>query len=188
MDKLSEKIAQIKESDHNADVTPLIMSVIVATQNKEGLLYLLSMLASEYSFLGRLDDAERTLHKIIDLDPDRPDGWIRLSEFHFYMKEEMDAAFSTIQIAVQKAEAEGNFVRQAKGVLIRIALEMQKYTIVDDTLRQLIKYAPKSESLDVALEDDFLDRIPRQLVDTSIIEQYREKCEGERSSHRDHPR
>jgi tetratricopeptide (TPR) repeat protein len=173
LQKLDSQIRAIKKADRNADVTGLLRDALRNTEDQEEKLYILSRLASEYQLLGKLEAAEDAIKKQINLAPDNPEAWLQLASHYYGLVHDLPKALSTVEVAVEKAAREGNFVRQAHAERIRIALEMKNYQVVENSLAKLIEYSPRPGSIDVELESDFLPRIPASGVRNDLVENYK---------------
>jgi tetratricopeptide (TPR) repeat protein len=173
LQKLDSQIRDIKAVDHNADVTGILQAALRHAKKMDTKLYILSRLASEYQLLGKLELAEGAIKKQVDLDRNNPEAWIQLATHYFRCTHDLKKSLSTIEIAVDKAMQEGNFVRQAHSERIRIALEMKNYQVVENSLAKLIEYIPRPGSIDVKLERDFLLRIPASGVRNELVETYK---------------
>jgi tetratricopeptide (TPR) repeat protein len=175
LQKLDAQIRQLKGVDRNADVTGILQAALRDAEDSDEKLYILSRLASEYQLLNRLEAAEDAIRKQIDLDPNKPEAWLQLATHYYRYMHDLPKALSIVEVAVERAEREGNFVRQVYAERIRIALEMKNYQLVENSLAKLIEYTPKPGSIDVELESDFLPRIPaiNSGVRTDLIENYR---------------
>lgn len=169
---LHDRILEIKRVDRNADVTALILATIQDTHDNDIRAHMYATLASEYHLLGRLKEAEDALNRVIALAPDRPEPWINLAEHYHYHAIDLRKALAAIQTAIENGRREGNFVRQALGVRIRISLEMEDYGSVERTLRELMVYKPKPGSIDVDVESDFLKRIPTGKIEKQLLDDY----------------
>lgn len=171
--KIISQISDIKRKDPKADVSDIIKDALETRQDKEEIMGLLSLLASEYHLFNKLDEAEKVINERIALEPNLPDGWLSLAgHFHYYVHD-LPKAYSIIEVAVEKALKDGNFVRQAYCMRIRIALDMKNYKAIEDSLGKLIKYHPKPGSIDVNYEDDFVKRIPMGEINSNILEEYK---------------
>lgn len=171
--KLDSQIRGAKKVDHNADVTGILQAALQDTDDLDEKLYILSRLASECQLLSKLEAAEIAIKKQVDLDPNNTEAWLQLATHYYRYAHDLHKSLSTVEVAVENATREGNFVRQAHAERIRIALEIKNYQVVEDSLTKLIEYAPKTGSIDVELESDFLPRIPVNRVRNDLVELYR---------------
>lgn len=121
----------------------------------------------------RFEQLEQLLQEAIKIAPDDAYNWIALSEHYHYYAVNLQKARSTIETAVEKALAEKNFVRQAYGVLIRIALAQGDFGTVERSLGALVDYAAPTGTVDVALEQDFIARIPEGSIQPETLDRYR---------------
>ena len=113
------------------------------------------------------------IRQCIELEPNDSFHWIRLAEHFHYYAVDLQEALLAINTAIEKAEAEKAFVRQAHGVRIRIALELQDYMLVEKSMAKIVDYVTPSGSPDVTPEDDFLLRVPVGSIDQDVLARYR---------------
>ena len=71
------------------------------------------------------------------------------------------------------------FVRMVYGDRIRIALKLERYDLIEESLKELLRHKPEVGS-DVVLEDDFVDRIPPSEISGDLLNQYREAAKAEK--------
>lgn len=173
LQQLDAQVRALKQADHYADAAGLLEEALAGTEDAEEKLYFLSCLASEHQLFGRYQAAEDVIKKQIEIAAERPEAWLQLAALYHGFLSNAPRALSTVNIAVEKAVQTGDFVRQAYAERIRIALTMQEFGIVENSLTALIGYRPKPGSIDVALESDFLQRIPSGAVSSELVERYR---------------
>ncbi len=133
----------------------------------------LGMMVNHYHFIGKLPLAEDAIRKRITLNQEQVDGWLGLAEHFHYHDEDFDRAAQYIEVALQKALATRELVRQVLGVRIRIALAQKNYRIVNDSLLMLADYRPPKGGFDVAIESDFILQIPANSVDEDVLSRYK---------------
>lgn len=175
LEELDARLREIREVDGNADLTDILRAELEKSGTEEEKLYVYSLLAEELHSRGMLQEAEAAIRASIQIRPGRPDAWITLALHHFYYATKPEAALSAINTAIEKSRRDGNFVRQSHIERIRIALDLQRYSVVEESLIELLKYEPGHGSLDTQLEGDFLSRIPAGMVSTAVIERYKTK-------------
>lgn len=182
--ELEKKLNELRAKDARADLKPVLVAALGAAENDEERVSILSRLSSEWQLeLAKLpfeekhkdkfDAAEAVIRKCIELQPNNAHHWIRLAEHFHYYATDLQKALEAINTAIEKAEREKAFVRQAHGVRIRIALQLKEYTSVEKSLAALIAYSPPSSSPDVSLEDDFLRKIPAGAVREELVARYK---------------
>jgi tetratricopeptide (TPR) repeat protein len=176
--EISDRVRELKLNG-NSDCAALLRTELQTSSSQEEKVYICDMLAAELHGQNRVDEAESVLQERIALDSERPEGWINLAlHFHYYAKEP-EKALSTINMALDKAKREGSFYRQAHLERIRIALQLKSYSIIEDSLRELINYFPTPDSKDIRLETEFLARIPKGAVNKTVIADYEAKVAHE---------
>jgi tetratricopeptide (TPR) repeat protein len=184
MQELEKRLDELRAKDARADLKPTLQAALAAAEDDEERARILSRLASEWPLelanlpfddkhKAKFEAAEVVIRKCIEVQPDDPYHWIRLAEHYHYYATDLQKALQAINTAIEKAENEKAFVRQAHGARIRIALELQQYPLVEKSLDALIAYSPPSNSPDVALEHDFLRKIPTGAVRDELVARYK---------------
>jgi tetratricopeptide (TPR) repeat protein len=184
MQELEKRLEELRQNDTRADLKPALQAALHAAQDDEERAFILSHLASEWPLeLARLPfdnkhkakfkEAEAVIRKCLKLQPDDPYHWIRLAEHFHYYATDLKKALQAINAAIEKAEKDKLFVRQAHGARIRIALELKDYALVEKSLEALIAYSPLPNRPDVALERDFLKKIPSGAVRDDVVARYK---------------
>jgi hypothetical protein len=77
--------------------------------------------------------------------------------------------------AVEKARHAQDMVRQCTGDLIRLCIALEKFDEIEPLLAFLTEYQPSPTSCEIALESDFLGRIPAGSVSPAVLRSYRER-------------
>ena len=121
----------------------------------------------------RIEELQRKLSALRAQDPHEPHHWIRLAEHFQYYATDLERALDAINKAIDKARQGNAFLRQAHGSRIRIALELRQFEYVEESLKALIAYRPPKDSPDVALEKDFIKKIPAGAVSDQLIASYK---------------
>jgi tetratricopeptide (TPR) repeat protein len=147
--------------------------------SKDDLLILQSTLAMELQQQGRFLEAEGVIKERIKLEPDIPDAWISLALNFFYYGKDLEKALAAINVALEKAENDRNFYRHAHLERIRIAMAMNEYSLVEQSLDVLSDYVPAPGVYDVCLESEFLPRIPDGKVNKAVIKRYMKRVSAE---------
>ena len=114
--------------------------------------------------------ALEALQTCVQLCPDDTLYWLSLAEHFHYNDENLEEAARYSDVAVGKAMIEGNLIRQTLGTRVRIALKCDDMETVHASLEALVNQAPGK--LDVALEDDFVSRIPPGGVPAELLARY----------------
>lgn len=176
--ELSRRLIQLKSAGP-FDCSELLRGELQVARSQEERGGIYGLLAIELQEHGKYDEAEMVIRERIALEPEIPDAWISLALHFLYCTQELDKALSAINVALKKAEAERNFFRHAHLERIRIAIAMKAYSIVEESLIQLINYVPPRGTQDIRLESEFLPRIPQGAVNESVIERYQEKVQAQ---------
>jgi tetratricopeptide (TPR) repeat protein len=175
LNEIDTRLREIRLADRGADLTDIIRGELPNLITAEEKLYVYSLLVTELQSHGRLQEAEASIRASIGIQPDKPDSWRTLALHYFYYANQPEEALAAINTAIEKSHLDGNFVRQSLTERIRIALDLRRYSLVEESMTELLDYEPDRESLDVQLEGDFLSRIPPNSVSTAIIERYKNK-------------
>jgi len=181
--ELEQKLSTMRALDKRVDLKPVLVAALDTAEDDEEKLHVLSRLAGEWQIeLAQIpfDEehrekfvaAESVIRQCIDLQPSDSYNWIRLAEHFHYYAVDLQKALPVTNTAIEKAEEEKAFVRQAYGVRIRIALDLKDYMLVEKSMVAIADYGVPSGNLDVAPEDDFLKRIPVGSIDQQVLTRY----------------
>ena len=184
IDDLEKRLDELRHKDPRADLKPVLRSALRAARDDEERAFIQSRLAGELQLelaklpsdsrhKARFDEVEALLRRCVELQPDDPYYRIRLAEHFHYYASDLRKALEAINAAVEKAEKNGTFVRQAHGTRIRIALDLKDYPIVEKSLEVLTSYSPLPGSPDVAPEKDFLKKIPPGAIRNDLVARYK---------------
>ena len=176
--ELSDRLRKLK-SEGLVDCVEILQRELDAQDSLEEKLGVYAMLAVELQSQERFDEAERVIRKRISLAPEIPDAWIALALHFLYHTKEPEKALSAIDTAVEKSLPRKEFFRQAHLERIRIALALKSYSLIEESLIQLVNYTPSIGAVDSRLETEFLDMIPSGASDPQLIESYRAKAKAE---------
>jgi hypothetical protein len=188
---LEKRLRGLRAKDAKADVKPMLIEALSNATDKQERVFILSRLASEWqveiaklSFSdehkAKFERIERAIRECTELEPEEPYHWIRLAEYFHYYVGDLARALDAAEVAIKKAEMEKAFVRQAHGTRIRIALDMKNYSAIAQSLASLVGYTPSGREPDVALEDDFLSKIPAEAVEPEILKRYKVAVQQQR--------
>lgn len=173
---LLSKLNELRE-EHDADGKPksltALLNVLDGLEGKKERYVVMSTLATEYVLLGMIDEAERSLQRLVTEFAEDTLAWITFAEYYLYTNPNYPKAASTIDHGVQVARRTGQFLRQAYNTRARIARKLGDYTLLEETLRALTEYKPPSGAHDVRYEEDFLKAIPEGVVDPHVVDKYR---------------
>jgi cation transport regulator ChaB len=184
IEELEREIKEYRSQNRRADIRPLLNRALDAAADDEDRADILGRLVSEWQLAisgvpyseehrQEFEVVETMIKKCIGLKPDDAYNWIMLTEHFHYGTSELPKALEAVNTAIEKAEAEKAFVRQAHGIRIRISLALGKFDLVEDSLATLVVYEPSPENPDVALETDFLARISPGSVNEDLLARYR---------------
>src|SRR6266496_1604858 len=175
LENLNDRLRQMQSADRHVDLTSVLKRELEAASNDEDKSYVYGLLATELQSQGRVQEAEDAIRSRLEIQPNKPDAWISLALHLFHYSQLPQEALSAIDTAIEKANLDGNFVRQSHIERVRIALGAAKYSLVEESLKELLDYEPRYGSLDVALEGEFLSQIPEGKVSREILEKYTKK-------------
>ena len=134
---------------------------------------------AEYLRLDTLQDAENALLQSIKLDENDVVTLTTLAGLHLYQSLRFEEALHWAQRATICSDRQRKLVRLAYGTLCRAAIAANKPKLIEKSLRRLVEYVPNPNS-DIALESDFVRRIPRNAVPPSLLRAYRRKIQPAR--------
>ena len=134
------------------------------------------MLAGEYSFNQDYAAAEAIQRRLADKHPDDPLPLISLATNKCSFQDQPEEAMELINRALEVAYRTGVLRRFALGSKARIALELKRYDIVEDVLREIMQLNFDPETPDIGRERDFFDRIPPGSIDAEVARQYDQYC------------
>lgn len=106
------------------------------------------------------------------IDSTRVEGWLGLAEHYHYYDVDLAKALTYIEKALEVALATSDLVRQVLGVKIRIALALANFSAVEQSLQMLVEYKCPKGAFDIALESDFIARIPVGAASTELVDRY----------------
>jgi hypothetical protein len=156
-----------------ADFESQLIDLIAVGENSNDKCCVLGALVDHYHFVKNDSRALEVLYECTKICPERVEGWLGLAEHFHYYEVDLDAAANNIEIALQKAVAERCLVRQVLGVRIRISLARKAYGLVNESLVKLLDYQPPPDSIDVALESDFISEIPTNAANNTVVQRYK---------------
>ena len=81
-----------------------------------------------------------------------------------------------IERALEIAYRTGTLRRYTLGQKARIALDLKRYDIVEDVLKEIMQLKNDPEIPDIGRERDFFDRLPPDSIDPEVARQYNEYC------------
>jgi tetratricopeptide (TPR) repeat protein len=137
---------------------------------------LYTYLAGQYSAHGDFAAAEAINLQLADRHPDDP--W-PLSNVAFNKRSflnQPEEAMEAINRALEVARRTGTFRRFNLGSKARIALDLKRYDIVEDVLKEIMQLKIDPEVPDIGRERDFFDRLPPDSIDPEVARQYNEYC------------
>ncbi len=138
---------------------------------------------------GRQDEVFAVHRELIALQPDEPINWCSLAHSHMSIgprgqvgESAGKEALAAIETAVEKARASGSWLWYCLCDRCRIALDLKRYDILEDSMRKILEDRPRPpDAQDYGPEDEFLKRIPEGAVDPALIERYRAAVAGHRA-------
>lgn len=161
----------------------LLRSWIHDERAADARLIVLAEVANLLQVAGRDEEALAAIDDLIALAPDEPIGWSRLAAWHFYChgaysanEQTLGAALSAINVAVARAREQGSHLRYCLNERARIAVAMKNWDIVEQTLNEILAIPAGRGVPDIALEDDFLQRVPERTIDCDLLRRYRSAC------------
>ncbi len=156
-----------------SDVHEALQRLLIDANGVDQRVGVRAVLTRHYHFVQDDDAALRAISDQIAEKPNDLLSLIDLAEHFHYHQVDLQKAADAVERALAAAVKQGLLVRQVLGVRLRIALETANFDIVGDSLSRLVEYQPIGQSLDVAYESDFIERIPSGSIDVELIERYR---------------
>jgi hypothetical protein len=186
-EKLVEKCGAPASSKHALTAIRIaerrLRSKTLPLPDKRALLSLKASLLqtlAEYLRIDTLRAAENTLLQSVKLDSKDVVTLTALANLHLYQTANYGTALRWAQRAAATADRQRKFVRLAYGTLCRAALADNKPELIKKSLARLVEYEP-SAGTDIALESDFIARIPPRTVAPSLLHAYRKKIKAARA-------
>jgi hypothetical protein len=128
------------------------------------------------------------IHERISLAPDDPLPWSSLSGWHFYGhgfydadQPTLHAALEAIDKAVAKARVKGAWLRQCLNDRARIVVGLKRWDLLAETLRAILAIESRRGVPDIRLEDDFLQRVPEDAINSDLLAEYRSAVAAQNS-------
>ena len=138
--------------------------------DKDGLT---SLLLDHYYLTSQHEKALTILRSRIKDKPNNTELRIAIAEYYHYHDKNLDRADELVELALECAIANGEFVRQVLGIRARVAKEKGDYLKFKDTLKMLLIFETARSGLDVGLEKDFIKNLPAEVARDNIIKMYR---------------
>jgi tetratricopeptide (TPR) repeat protein len=137
---------------------------------------LYSYLSEQYSHHGDYAAAEAIDRQLADRHPDDPSPLNSVATNKHYLQDQFEEAMEVINHALEVARRTGTLRRYTLGNKARIALDLKRYDIVEDVLKEIMQLKIDPEVPDIGRERDFFDRLPPDSIDPEVARQYNEYC------------
>jgi len=134
---------------------------------------LATLLESEYSFHGMLEENERLYLEQIARQPSEPMPSISFATFLLFEANRPEDAALVIEDAIAKATAAKRFLRHAYNTAARVFKRLERYPELETILTQLTELSSVHSSPDVAYEEDFLVGLPEGSVSAKVVSNYK---------------
>ena len=108
-----------------------------------------------------------------------PDDLLPLNSLAFNkcsLQDQPEEAMPIINRALEVARRTGTLQRYTLDNKARIALDLKRYDIVEDVLKEIMELKIDPELPDIGRERDFFDRLPPDSIDPEVARQYNEYC------------
>jgi tetratricopeptide (TPR) repeat protein len=155
-----------------ADLVDDIEDRIKSESSAAKLRALKTLLAMQYTSVGRYEDSNRLYDQLHKEYPDNPMPLISLANNKLYYEDNYHEAMTIIDRAIDIAFRSGNFRRYALGVKARIALKIEAHALIEEILKQLMEMRFSPTNFDCGIERDFLDRLPPGAIDKEVARAY----------------
>jgi tetratricopeptide (TPR) repeat protein len=133
-------------------------------------------LSHQYSFHGDFAAAEAISLQLADRHPDDPLPLNGVATNKIRYLNQPEEALEVINRALEVAHRTGELRRYTLGNKARIALDLKRYDIVDDVLKEIMELKIDPELPDIGRERDFFDRLPPDSIDPDVARRYNEYC------------
>ncbi len=153
-----------------------LLGLIESTADEETRFELYGLLSNEYARLGMRAEATMAMENCAREFSQDPVSWIALAEHLIFIDNNYAAAKEVVQTAISKAKESGHFLRHAYNNLARVARNLEDYKLLEETLVTLTRIKTMPGRGDVAFEKDFLEGLPKGVVEPSILRKYLKNC------------
>jgi len=116
--------------------------------------------------------ALRVLDEIIERYPDDVCSSISKATLYLYFVEDLKAALTSIDQALQKTSRTGFFRREALGVKARILLQLRRAEASSEVIEEITSLKIVKGVPDIGRERDFIDRAPPGFIPDDVIARY----------------
>lgn len=181
---LPEVLKQLRvtrQAAYDFDLANHIRELLSKARNEEDISLLRSELFFELQRHKHFAEAFQELQAEVQREPDDPYPSLRLAEHFHYYDINLDESLRYIALAIEKAKIDGTFMYQSLGVQARLAIETERWGLLEETLYVLTSYEHTPGNVDVFPESDFLDRIPFGAVTSLSIDAYQKRLNYLRS-------
>lgn len=169
----SRKVRSLYREQFYAEAEHELMRFHLSCTDDEEKKLSLSMLVGHFHYVANDARALEFLQQAARLWPDDVQAHLFLAEHFHYHDIQLPVALKHVENALALAVLNGVFVRQVLATKLRILLEMKDDVRARDALLHLMTYQPPKGGLDVALEDDFLDKLPESEIDPRLVARYK---------------
>jgi tetratricopeptide (TPR) repeat protein len=178
-----DRLAALLREKRFAEAIEFLQAEIAQQHDPMARLDHMDDLAMVLTLSGRTAEALAVMRNRVELAPDEPVGWSALAKQHLRYGSDSTSgepdtkmALETIDHAVAVAERTGGTgLRHCLSDRARIAKAIERWDVVEDTIRRILAIPDGRGVPDTAVEIDFLRRIPVGAVDSDLIERLRSK-------------
>jgi hypothetical protein len=139
-------------------------------QSKKKVILLLLHLSSLKSL--NFETALWALNEEIKLDPEATLPLVSKAELFLYHMDRVTEAKNTIEIGIRSSNQTGHFRRHALAVKARIALALDDYGLLEQTLNSIVETRVEPGSQDVGREGDFFLAADKSRLSHDCIKRY----------------
>lgn len=129
-------------------------------------------LSMEYVRYKMNDKALKILKDRIDAYRDNPLSWIALAEHLIFFEENYQEAKKVSEMAIQVAKEKGKFIRHAYNNLARSSRKLADYSLLENTIKEIMKIRTLPGRGDIGYEVDFLEDLPLGVLDKNLVNEY----------------
>ena len=120
----------------------------------------------------RLDEAEKFVLELMELDPNSVQNLTYASTFYWLNKGDDLRAIAVAESAVALALKSDNFVVSAYEALCRAAKSASNFELLESSLEKALNYQHVEGHPDIRLSDDLLAGVPEGRVNVQLVEKY----------------
>jgi len=172
-----DRLAALLREKRFAEAIEFLQSEIAQQHDPMARLDHMDNLAMVLTLSGRTAEALAVMHERVEVAPEEPVGWCALAKRYLHYGSDSTSgepdtkmALKTIDHAVAVAERTGGaWLRHCLNDRARIAKAIERWDVVEDSIRRILAISDGRGVPDTAIEVDFLRSVPPGAVDPELI-------------------